>query len=110
MAQPSCRRFALFSALAVLAAAGCGSSAPPLSVSLSPSSSTIDQTQTVTISASVTNDRSLQGVTWTLTGPGTLSGGTSPGSLPGGASSITYNTPTANLTSAQQATVTATSV
>jgi hypothetical protein len=44
----------------------------------------------------------LQGVSWTLTGPGSLSGGT--------ATSITYNTPTGNLTGAQQATVVATSV
>ena len=81
-------------------------------LSLSPSSSpSIDQTQSVTISATLSNDRRLEGVSWTLIGPGSLSGGTSPGSLPGGmAASITYNSPTGNLTSAQQATVIATSV
>jgi Putative Ig domain len=63
---------------------------------------TVDQTQTVTISATLANDPSLQGVSWTLTGSGSLSGGT--------ATSITYNSPTGNLVSAQQATVIATSV
>src|SRR5215471_2702560 len=112
MAQPSCRSFALFSALAMAAAAGCGSSAPPISVSLSPSSSpSIDQTQSVTISATLSNDRRFEGVSWTLIGPGSLSGGTRPGSLAGGmAASITYNSPTGNLPGAQQATVIATSV
>jgi len=112
MAQPSCRSFALFSALAMAAAAGCGSSAPAISVSLSPSSSpSIDQTQSVTISATLSNDRRFQGVSWTLIGPGSLSGGTSAGSLPGGmAASITYNSPTGHLAGAQQATVIATSV
>jgi hypothetical protein len=63
---------------------------------------TVDQTQTVTISATLANDPSSQGVSWTLTGSGSLSGGT--------ATSITYNSPTGNLVSAQQATVIATSV
>lgn len=87
----------------VLLAAGCGGSAPPpISVSLSPSSAkSIDQTQTVNISAALTNDRTSQGVSWTLTGPGTLSNST--------LGSTTYNSPTGNLTSAQMATVTATS-
>jgi hypothetical protein len=40
-------------------------------VSLSPSArQAIDQGQKVSITASVTNDRSSQGVTWTLNGPG----------------------------------------
>jgi FG-GAP-like repeat/Putative Ig domain len=102
MPQPS-RCFVLSSVLAFAIAGGCGSSAPPISVSLSPSSSrTIDQTQTVDISATLANDRKAQGVSWTLTGPGSLSAGT--------ATSITYNSPTGNLVSAQQATVVATSV
>jgi len=94
-------------ALFVLAMAavmgGCASSSPPISVSVSPSSpQAIDQGQTATITATVTNDTSDKGVSWTLTGPGSLSNSTGP--------SVTYTSPTTNLTSAQQATVTATSV
>jgi hypothetical protein len=104
MSRASSRTFALSSVFFLAAAAGCGSSArPPISISLSPSSmQTVDQTQTVTISATLANDPSSQGVSWTLTGSGSLSGGT--------ATSITYNSPTGNLVSAQQATVNATSV
>jgi FG-GAP-like repeat/Putative Ig domain/FG-GAP repeat len=97
------RRGALFVVVLALAA-GCGSSPPPpISVSLSPSSTkTIDQGQTVSVSATVANDRSSDGVSWTLNGPGSLSGSTP--------SSVTYTAPSANITTAQQATITATSV
>ncbi len=94
-------------ALLVLALAalmgGCSSSSgPPISVSLSPSSQqTIDQGQTVAITATVTNDASQKGVAWTLTGPGSLSNAA--------VGSVTYTSPTTNLNSAQSATVTATS-
>src|ERR1051326_802795 len=96
----------LFLALFVLVIAavlsGCGSSSAPISVSLSPSSSqAIDQSQTVVSTASVQNDTSGKGVSWTLTGPGSLSARTS--------SSVTYNSPTPGLSSSQQVTVTATS-
>ncbi len=47
------------------------------------------------------NDMSSKGVSWTLTGPGSISGSTGP--------FVVYNSPTTTLTSAQQATVTATS-
>jgi hypothetical protein len=81
---------------------GCGSSTPPISVSLSPSSQqAIDQGQTVGISAMVANDPSSKGVSWILTGPGSLSSSAGP--------SVTYTPPTTNLSSAQQVTVTATS-
>src|SRR5260370_41479484 len=81
---------------------GCGSSSPPISVNLSPSSpQAIDQSQTAAVMATVTNDTSSKGVSWTLTGPGSLSNPTGP--------SVTYISPTTNLTSAQQAAVTATS-
>ena len=94
--------FSYVFALAV-AVAGCGSSAPPISVRLSPSSSqSVDQTQTVGISAVITNDRRSQGVSWALSGSGSLTGAT--------ATTITYNSPTDNLTGSQQVTVTATSV
>ena len=106
MPQPhgSSRSIALSCIFSLAAAAGCGSSAPPpVSVSLSPSSSqTIDQTQNVSISANLTNDQTAQGVSWTLTGSGSLSDSTP--------TSITYNSPPGNLVSAVQATVIATSV
>jgi hypothetical protein len=93
---------ALFAVAMAALMGGCGSLSPPISVSLSPSSpQAIDQSQTVAVTATVTNDTSSKGVSWTLTGPGSLSNSTGP--------SVTYNSPTTSLTSAQQATVTATS-
>ncbi len=87
-------------ATAMLAA--CGGGSTPISVSLTPSSpQAIDQGETAGITATVMNDTSTKGVSWTLTGPGTLSNPT--------AASVTYNSPTNNLTTSQQATVTATS-
>ncbi|MFZ0202053.1 MAG: hypothetical protein WAL05_22870, partial [Candidatus Sulfotelmatobacter sp.] len=50
----------------------------------------------------MTNDTSSKGVSWALTGPGSLTSAMGP--------SVTYTSPTTSLTSAQQATVTATSV
>ena len=92
---------AVFAVALVAVTDGCSSS-PPISVKLSPSSThTIDQGQTVGITATMTNDTSSKGVAWSLTGPGSLS------NLTG--LSVTYNSPTTNLTSGQQATVTATS-
>jgi len=93
----------LFALAMAAAMGGCSSSPAPISVTLSPSSSqAIDQSQTVTIAATVANDSTLKGVSWTLTGAGSLSSSTGP--------SVTYTSPTPNLTSAQQVTVTATSV
>jgi hypothetical protein len=94
---------ALLTAAISMIAGGCSSSSsPPISVSLSPSSSqAIDEGQTVAITATVTNNVSSKGISWSLTGPGSLS---NPTGL-----SVTYNSPT-NLTTVQHATVTATSV
>ncbi len=90
----------LFVLAAAAMMAGCSSS-PPISVTLSPASSPgIDQGQTVAITATVTNDRSNEGVSWTLTGPGSISSA---------GASATYTPPTGNLTCPQQATVIATS-
>jgi len=92
----------LFVVLISMLTNGCSSSSapPPISVSLVPSSpQTIDQGQTVSITAAVANDSS--GVSWNLNGPGTLSGATR--------LSVTYNPPTTAITRGQQATVTATS-
>lgn len=99
------RSLALFLATAILAAVACScsSSSPPISITLSPSSAkAIDQTQTVAITATVMNDSPDHGVSWSLTGPGSLSNQTG--------ASVTYNSPTGVLTSSQQVTVTATSI
>ena len=88
-----------------LSTSGCSSSSKSssISISLSPSSSqAIDQNQTVSFTATLMNDNSFKGISWSLNGPGSLSSLT--GSL------VTYNSPTTNLTSAQQVTVTAMSV
>lgn len=84
---------------------GC-SSAPPLPISVSVTPSTpqaIDQNagRTVQIIGTTTNDPSSKGVTWSLTGPGAITSTSS---------TATYTPPTALLTGAQQATVTATSI
>jgi hypothetical protein len=82
---------ALCVGLMALVAGGCSSSSPPISVSLSPSfPQAIDQGQTAKITASVTNDGSFKGVSWSLTGPGSLSNSTG--------QSVTYIPPTTNLT------------
>src|SRR5262252_1753539 len=88
---------------AVLSACGGGSSAPPpISVFFSGGfSQTIGQGQTITITASVTNDSSGKGVTWSLAGPGALSQQNS--------TSVEYDAP-ANLAGNTGATVTATAV
>jgi hypothetical protein len=67
--------------------AGCGGGNPSIGVSISPSSEGIDIGQSVAIAATVTNDASNSGVTWTC------SGAACPGSAPTSAS-FTF-TPTA---------------
>ena len=92
--------------LLALAWTGCGSSSSsgtktgssPIAVTVAASSQSIFAGQTTTLTAT-TNDP--KGVTWSLSGPGSLSGIA--------ATSVTYNAPAANSTT-QTATVTATSV
>ncbi len=90
-----------------LALSGCNSSAaaPSVGVALTPSATQgIDQGQTVSITATVTNDSKNAGVTWTVSGSGsqgTLTNTTT--------TSATYNAP-ASVSSTFTATVTATSV
>ena len=96
-----CHCFALFLVVMLAAMLGC-SSPPPISLSLSSSAQALDQGQDVNITATVTNDTSDKGVSWTLNGPGSLRSSTG--------LSVTYISPTTNLTTAQQAKVTATSV
>ena len=87
--------------LFTLGLSGCGSSTQPIGIGLTSSATGIDQAQTVSITASVTNDAKNGGVTWSVSGGGTLSGTTT--------NAATYNAP-ASVTKAFTATVTATSV
>ena len=80
---------------------GCGGSVSAPSVSVTASASSVDGTDAVTLTATVTNDKNSSGVTWSVSGGGTLSGPTT--------SSATYTAPAAT-SSAQTITVTATSV
>ena len=92
-----------FIALLTLGLSGCGGgSIQPIGVALTPNSSkSIDQSQTVSVTAAVANDAKGAGVQWSVSGGGALSATT--------ATSVTYNTP-ASVTSAFTATVTATSI
>jgi FG-GAP-like repeat/Putative Ig domain/FG-GAP repeat len=91
---------ALLAAIAIVLG-GC-SSPGPISVTVSPNSpQAIDQGLSVAITATITNDRSGRGITWTLNGPGSLSSSTG--------LSITYQSPTTSIASPQHVTVTAAS-
>ena len=79
---------------------GCGGSAAAIGISITPSANTVDGTDSITLTAVVANDRNASGVTWTVSGGGTLSNQT--------ATSATYTAPAAT-SSAQTITVTATS-
>jgi hypothetical protein len=87
---------------AALTISGCngGSSTPP-SVSINASATTVDAVDAVTLTATVTNDTNNAGVTWAVSGGGTLSNTST--------SAATYTAPAATST-AQTVKVTATSV
>lgn len=99
----SLARVVALSAVVVMGiSTGCSNSAP-ISVSLSASSKpAIDQSQALAITATLTNDTSHQGASWSLTGPGSLNSSTG--------SAVTYMSPTTSLTAPAQVTVTATSL
>jgi hypothetical protein len=84
---------------------GCGGNGTPagvpITISLSPASASVNAGQTVGITATVSNDPSNKGVTWTLAGVGgdSLTSATS--------TSVTYNAPS-SVTKSSLATVTAT--
>ena len=81
--------------------AGCSGS-KSLTITLAPASGqTLNPGQNVTITATVANDKNNQGVTWSLSGLGTLSGNTT--------TSVVYTAPSSVSTTAT-ATITATSV
>ena len=90
--------------LSVLFLASCSKSPKaPISVAVSAPSSQTDQSLTITITSSVSNDPSGQGVKWSLTGAGSLSS-------TAGKSVIYAAPPRSNTTTVQSATVIATSV
>ena len=83
---------------------GCGSSSTTIAkpiVSITASATSIDATDAVKLSATVANDTNNDGVTWTVSGGGTLSNSTN--------GAATYTAPTAT-SAAQTVTVTATSI
>jgi hypothetical protein len=91
-----------FATSVVVSGCSSGSSTPPISVSFVGSNSqTIAQSQSATITASVSNDPAGKGVTWKVTGPGVLSKETS--------TSVEYDAP-AGVPSNATAIVTATAV
>jgi hypothetical protein len=100
-------RKSILAALAVILGlamviSGCGSNKPPIAIALGPNGAqNVVAGQIVNITATVSNDSKAGGVSWSLTGPGTLSTQTT--------TSVTYTAPspiTANAT----ATITATSI
>jgi len=97
----------ILSGLLLLNACGGGSAPPAISVSVTPSAQTnIDQGQTLSFTATVTNDSSSKGVTWALSGTGCS--GAACGTLTNSTTSAaTYNAPAtvaANTTVTVQAT------
>jgi len=86
--------------LAVLSGCGGGGAKPVVVTLSSPSPQAVDYGQTLAFTATVTNDAMTKGVTWTLTGTGTLTGQTATGvtyvaPAPGGAMATTSGTLTA---------------
>ena len=98
------RALGISTLIAVLFVAACGSSPkkPTVGIALTPAGPvTLEQGGTASITAAVTNDTASDGVTWALTGAGSLTGNTT--------TAVTYNAP-ASISAASAATVTATSV
>src|ERR1700682_3200717 len=71
---------------AILFVAGCTTGNTSPAVNITGATSQVDQGKTVTLSASVSNDKNNAGVNWAITsGPGSLTGQTITG--------VTYNAP-----------------
>ncbi len=87
--------------VATFTLSGCGGSSKAPTVAVTASVTTVDGTDTVTLSATVANDKGTDGVSWSVSGGGALSNTTT--------TSATYTAPAATST-AQTVTVTATSV
>jgi hypothetical protein len=89
----------LVSAFFLTSCGGTFTKSSAISVSVTSSASTVDATDSVTLAATVTNDKNAAGVGWTVSGGGTISGTTS---------SAIYTAPS-TASSALTVTVTATS-
>lgn len=104
------KAFLVLALVVTLVVAGCGTSTPVISVALSPSGAqSVVAGQSANITATVSNDKLNKGVTWSLSGAGTLSAQST--------GSVTYTAPspipangttTITATSASDATKTAT--
>jgi hypothetical protein len=82
--------------------AGCSGGSSTITIALAPATGpALNPGQTVTITATVAHDKNNQGVTWSLTGPGSLSGNT--------ATSVVFTAPS-SVSVTTNATITATSV
>ncbi len=81
--------------------AGCGGSSAPLSISVTSPTATVDGGDSLSLTAAVANDKSAGGVSWAVSGGGTLSNQTT--------TSATYTAPSATASS-QAVTVTVTSI
>jgi hypothetical protein len=92
---------ALFVGIMAAALTSCGGHSKPISITVTATAGTVDGSDTTTLTATITNDKNAAGVTWSVSGGGTLSGTTT--------TSATYTAPAAT-SSSQTATITATSV
>ncbi len=92
---------ALFAAVVAAAISGCGGKSNPLSIAVTSSASTVDGADSTTLTASVSNDKNAAGVSWSVSGGGTLSNTTT--------TAATYTAPAATASS-QSVTITATSI
>jgi hypothetical protein len=96
--------------LALSLMTGCGSSShPPVSISVSPGSASVQAGGTAQFTATVTNDSANKGVTWTVTCSTSSCGSASPSSTPSG-TATTYTAPSNPPSSNVTVTITATSV
>ena len=81
--------------------AGCGGSSAPLSISVTSPTATVDGGDSLSLTAAVAHDKNTAGVSWAVSGGGTLSNQTT--------TSATYTAPSATASS-QAVTVTVTSI
>jgi len=96
------RFFAIAPLVLAILVAGCNNSSPKISITLSPTSpQNANGGQVIMVTATLMHDTKAAGVTWSLTGPGALSGQTT--------TAVTYTAP-ATIAAAGTATITATSV
>jgi Putative Ig domain len=100
----------LLAAIISVSVSGCGggSPPPPISVTVTPSALTVDQSRSVSLTATVINDTASKGVTWSLSGSGCS--GAACGTLSNQtATSATYTAPS-QVTASLSVKVVATSV